>query len=192
MSKFKLQLQLQTKKRVSESNKIKSYFRIKNVRGNIKALHRRHTTHKRRTCRLAFLFIIFFFCFRLRKWSEIPGHIARLFTKHLCWSCQERSVLLGGAGMRHRENYVDKWKCHNDDNLFSLLSIAFPWTQLCATFPRHSNFHLHSGRHLWPELCAIKGNIRQLLCRLFGEDSYKNEYGDSLKTCEVGQSFYLS
>lgn len=61
MSKFKLQLQLQTKKRVSESNKIKSYFRIKNVRGNIKALHRRHTTHKRRTCTLAFLFIIFFF-----------------------------------------------------------------------------------------------------------------------------------
>lgn len=142
--------------------------------------------------RWLFFLLYFFFCFRLRKWSEIPGHIARLFTKHLCWSCQERSVLLGGAGMRHRENYVDKWKCHNDDNLFSLLSIAFPWTQLCATFPRHSNFHLHSGRHLWPELCAIKGNIRQLLCRLFGEDSYKNEYGDSLKTCEVGQSFYLS
>jgi len=62
----------------ADSNKIKSYFRIKSVRGNFEGFSTGDIRHiKGKRVYFRFLF------FRQPKWSEIPGQIARVFSKTL-------------------------------------------------------------------------------------------------------------
>lgn len=127
----------------NKCKKIKSYSHIKNTYGNNKSnmpscrVLEHITGGAQRNASSMWCWVTLPVCSALPCPAVLPSgsqqskfHGKLLF----CERCTKCSVLLGADRKSKRRkkrefcdskrNYVDKWKCHNDDNLFWPLSIA--------------------------------------------------------------------